>query len=1031
MNKEELKQYIDENVYENQDGEITGESLNAVLKAIVDEGGTDVEANPEEAPSAIILDALRVGEQVYMIPTPLDVDTQLSDTSVNPVQNKVVKQALDGKANTSSLAAKQDTLVSGTNIKTINQNSLLGSGDITIEGGGTEVVANPEGDATTPLNKIKIGETNYTIPQTDTSNLATKQELQQGLSGKQDTIADLQQIRTRANEGHTAVQPSEMEEAIDAVNPFAGEVDATDAERLQALANISNQDAGYDSSEPPVFTGKMGYVVLQPEKEGDTTTTFAAQIANKPNTIFEVRDVYNLDPNEVTDKKTLSSISDYLRIGGYWYYYDESTTIRVEPSKSPSSKMALLSNYLLNDNRDVAVLPKTAITTDSDMYPAVRESAAADYKIGTAASVTIYLTESIEIDNETYFKCITGISLASGKKITASGCVILNDSNAIIGTGSYTAQSDTTVYIARKAKTFDAISFKVVPYYEIPANCTLKFNGGMLKNGTLVGDSKSSIISNAKCLDSVTLYGFDGVFYARWFGDDLTKVFPYVHNCELHLDGITYQLSQDILVEIGTRIIGHNTTINSSAHFYCGWRTKIRGINFISTNTSVECITILGSKIYESRQHFTDYEDGNFLIIGIEIENCIFKSASKGIVFEPSVVSNGIDKNFFNGSGFSFHIHNNQFNEMSGDLIYVNKVNGWFNGFEIVENVCNSGRIFFHAVSTEGAVTGINILRNDVQLTDTYPCAVKLEAARAVNITGNRFWDVYNGAVQVSKDNCEGVFVEIPAKGENTNQYIKYFDKQYTGTTILSSVNTSSIYSTDFVGILPDPSHGSGDNKYYCLADFLYYPLGNYKVPNIKLPYLIGDWPGLTGNITNNDAVRNGGMGWVLNISRPSFRQLFLELYPMSKSFGFFNAEGIATANQLASIKFCATVNTDSNDYINTTEKVGLLTWRVILSPFSSVTPQFALPAGTVYYDRTVGTLAYSDNNKVLKSYDGSTLGAKKYGTTADRPSGDKIYVGFQYFDTSLSPARPIYASAIASTDPYTVTWVDAIGATV
>lgn len=36
------------------------------------------------------------------------------------------------------IASKQDTLVSGTNIKTINGNSILGSGDITISGGGTQ-----------------------------------------------------------------------------------------------------------------------------------------------------------------------------------------------------------------------------------------------------------------------------------------------------------------------------------------------------------------------------------------------------------------------------------------------------------------------------------------------------------------------------------------------------------------------------------------------------------------------------------------------------------------------------------------------------------------------------------------------------------------------------------------------------------------------------------------------------------------------------------------------------------------------------
>ena len=34
------------------------------------------------------------------------------------------------------MASKQDTLVSGSNIKTINNNSILGSGNINIEGGG-------------------------------------------------------------------------------------------------------------------------------------------------------------------------------------------------------------------------------------------------------------------------------------------------------------------------------------------------------------------------------------------------------------------------------------------------------------------------------------------------------------------------------------------------------------------------------------------------------------------------------------------------------------------------------------------------------------------------------------------------------------------------------------------------------------------------------------------------------------------------------------------------------------------------------
>lgn len=54
------------------------------------------------------------------------VDSELSETSENPVQNKVINAALNGK---------QNSLVSGTTIKTINGNSILGEGNIEITGG--------------------------------------------------------------------------------------------------------------------------------------------------------------------------------------------------------------------------------------------------------------------------------------------------------------------------------------------------------------------------------------------------------------------------------------------------------------------------------------------------------------------------------------------------------------------------------------------------------------------------------------------------------------------------------------------------------------------------------------------------------------------------------------------------------------------------------------------------------------------------------------------------------------------------------
>lgn len=56
----------------------------------------------------------------------IDIDKELSETSTNPVENRVI---------TRSLKNKQDSLIDGQNIKTINGHPILGQGNIEIEGG--------------------------------------------------------------------------------------------------------------------------------------------------------------------------------------------------------------------------------------------------------------------------------------------------------------------------------------------------------------------------------------------------------------------------------------------------------------------------------------------------------------------------------------------------------------------------------------------------------------------------------------------------------------------------------------------------------------------------------------------------------------------------------------------------------------------------------------------------------------------------------------------------------------------------------
>ena len=143
------------------------------------------------------------------------------------------KSKLDGI----DLSTKQDKLVSGTNIKTINGTSLLGSGDITIEGGSgnvdlTDYYTKSETNAlvSPKLSQVTLTQAEYDALQTKEENVlyvisdaedikfktingaqitgegnievATKSEL----NAKQDVISDLDTIRSGAAKGATALQ---------------------------------------------------------------------------------------------------------------------------------------------------------------------------------------------------------------------------------------------------------------------------------------------------------------------------------------------------------------------------------------------------------------------------------------------------------------------------------------------------------------------------------------------------------------------------------------------------------------------------------------------------------------------------------------------------------------------------------------------------------------------------------------------------------------------------------------------------------
>lgn len=123
----------------------------------------------------------------------------------------------------SALQTKQNLLVSGTNIKTINNESILGSGNIVIQGGGGDVT-DVEVNGVSVVNQDGVAEVTVPTKVSDLTNdsgfitgiawgqitgtLSNQTDLNTALSGKQDTISDLSTIRDGAAAGATAVQPA-------------------------------------------------------------------------------------------------------------------------------------------------------------------------------------------------------------------------------------------------------------------------------------------------------------------------------------------------------------------------------------------------------------------------------------------------------------------------------------------------------------------------------------------------------------------------------------------------------------------------------------------------------------------------------------------------------------------------------------------------------------------------------------------------------------------------------------------------------
>ena len=188
------------------------------------------------------------------------------------------KEELATKADASALSSKQDTLISGTNIKTINGDSILGSGNLVIQSGTSnwdDIQGKPQfaevatsGDYNDLINKP-------TIP--DVSGLATKEE-----------IADME---TKSNAAATYA----TKEEIPSLEGYLTKTEASETYATkQALGNkldtatYNSEKAGFETKENAAATYQV---------KGDYATK--QEIAGKQDTLVSGTNIKTINGNSV------------------------------------------------------------------------------------------------------------------------------------------------------------------------------------------------------------------------------------------------------------------------------------------------------------------------------------------------------------------------------------------------------------------------------------------------------------------------------------------------------------------------------------------------------------------------------------------------------------------------------------------------------------------------------------------------------------------------------------------------------------
>ena len=199
------------------------------------------------------------------------------------------------------LSGKQDKLTSGTNIKTINNQSILGSGNIDIQGGGSESVAwgditgKPDFKAVATSGSYDDLTNKPAIP-TNTSDLTNNSGFVNDyqLSGKQDKLVSGTNIKTINNEsilGSGNITTASQSELTNLATTVGNQASTITALNTAVFKNGNNQ---FD-----VVNGRIDSVSSVLDSALTDIENVETAVANKQNTLVSGTNIKTVNGNSL------------------------------------------------------------------------------------------------------------------------------------------------------------------------------------------------------------------------------------------------------------------------------------------------------------------------------------------------------------------------------------------------------------------------------------------------------------------------------------------------------------------------------------------------------------------------------------------------------------------------------------------------------------------------------------------------------------------------------------------------------------